>query len=117
MATGLFLLTAGLAWAAIRGSLSTNWVELDIALLIAGTGVSMALPTVPTAVLNAVDPKHAGSASGFNSADARTGGRGPKATARRVNSNADAPDTPPAHAATAARPKPSASTPARKRLK
>jgi len=53
MATGLFLQTAGFAWVAIRGSLSANWVELDIALLIAGVGVSMALPTVPTAVLNA----------------------------------------------------------------
>jgi EmrB/QacA subfamily drug resistance transporter len=66
MATGLFLLTAGLAWAAIRGSLSTNWVELDIALLIAGVGVSMALPTVPTAVLNAVAPRELGKASGIN---------------------------------------------------
>ena len=66
MATGLFLLTAGLAWAAIKGSLSTNWVELDIALLIAGAGVSMALPTVPTAVLNAVAPSELGKASGIN---------------------------------------------------
>ena len=66
MATGLFLLTAGLAWAAIRGSLSMNWVELDIALLIAGVGVSMALPTVPTAVLNAVAPSELGKASGIN---------------------------------------------------
>ena len=66
MATGLFMLTAGLAWAAIRGSLSTNWVELDIALLIAGVGVSMALPTVPTAVLNAVAPPELGKASGIN---------------------------------------------------
>jgi EmrB/QacA subfamily drug resistance transporter len=66
MATGLFLLTAGLAWAAIRGSLSTNWAELDIALLIAGVGVSMALPTVPTAVLNAVAPRELGKASGIN---------------------------------------------------
>jgi EmrB/QacA subfamily drug resistance transporter len=66
MATGLFLLTAGLAWAAVRGSLSTNWVELDIALLIAGVGVSMALPTVPTAVLNAVAPSELGKASGIN---------------------------------------------------
>jgi EmrB/QacA subfamily drug resistance transporter len=66
MATGLFLLTAGLAWAAIRGSLSTNWAELDIALLIAGAGVSMALPTVPTAVLNAVAPHELGKASGIN---------------------------------------------------
>jgi MFS family permease len=65
MATGLFMLTAGLAWAAVAGSLSTNWAELDVALLIAGVGISMALPTVPTAVLNAVAPrnwaKHQGS--------------------------------------------------------
>ena len=66
MATGLFLLTGGLAWAALSGSLSTNWVELDIALLIAGVGVSMALPTVPTAVLNAVAPPELGKASGIN---------------------------------------------------
>ena len=66
MATGLFLQTAGLAWVAVRGSLSTNWVELDIALLIAGVGVSMALPTVPTAVLNSVGPRELGKASGIN---------------------------------------------------
>jgi MFS family permease len=66
MATGLFLQTAGFAWVAVRGSLSTSWVELDIALLIAGAGVSMALPTVPTAVLNAVAPRDLGKASGIN---------------------------------------------------
>jgi len=66
MATGLFLQTAGFAWVAARGSLSTSWVELDIALLIAGAGVSMALPTVPTAVLNAVAPRDLGKASGIN---------------------------------------------------
>jgi EmrB/QacA subfamily drug resistance transporter len=66
MATGLFLQTAGLAWVAVRGSLSTSWVELDIALLIAGVGVSMALPTVPTAVLNSVAPRELGKASGIN---------------------------------------------------
>src|SRR5262249_60409647 len=66
VATGLFMLTAGLAWAAITGSLSTNWVELDIALLIAGVGVSMAPPTVPTAVLNAVALRELGKASGIN---------------------------------------------------
>jgi EmrB/QacA subfamily drug resistance transporter len=66
MAAGLFLQTAGLVWVAIRGSVSTNWVELDIALLIAGIGVSMALPTAPTAVLNAVAPRDLGKASGIN---------------------------------------------------
>jgi MFS family permease len=66
MAAGLFLQTAGLVWVAIRGSLSTSWVELDIALLVAGVGVSMALPTAPTAVLNAVAPRDLGKASGIN---------------------------------------------------
>jgi EmrB/QacA subfamily drug resistance transporter len=66
MATGLFLQTTGFVWVAVRGSLTTSWVELDIALLIAGIGISMALPTVPTAVLNAVAPEELGKASGIN---------------------------------------------------
>jgi EmrB/QacA subfamily drug resistance transporter len=63
---GLTMLTAGFAWVAWRGSLSTSWVELMIALLIAGIGISMALPTVPTAVLSAVAPDEMGKASGIN---------------------------------------------------
>ncbi len=52
MATGLFLLTAGLAWATVRGSMVASWVELDIALLVAGVGISMArCRRCPTAVL------------------------------------------------------------------
>ncbi len=66
MATGLFMQAAGFAWVAARGSLSASWVELDIALAMAGVGVSMALPTVPTAVLNAVRPDELGKASGIN---------------------------------------------------
>jgi EmrB/QacA subfamily drug resistance transporter len=63
---GLSMLTAGFVWVAWRGSLSTNWIELVIALLIAGVGISMALPTVPTAVLSAVPPDQMGKASGIN---------------------------------------------------
>src|SRR6516164_4817764 len=63
---GLSLLTAGLAWVAWRGSLGTRSIELVIALLIAGVGISMALPTVPTAVLSAVAPQEMGKASGIN---------------------------------------------------
>ena len=37
-----------------------------IALLVAGVGISMALPTVPTAVLSAVAPHEMGKASGIN---------------------------------------------------
>jgi EmrB/QacA subfamily drug resistance transporter len=66
MVSGLALQALGFAWVAARGSLHTNWVELVIALLVAGVGISMALPTVPTAVLNAVPPTQLGKASGIN---------------------------------------------------
>src|SRR6185437_2369332 len=63
---GLSMLTAGFAWVAWRGSVGTSWAELVIALLVAGVGISMALPTVPTAVLSAVAPQEMGKASGIN---------------------------------------------------
>jgi EmrB/QacA subfamily drug resistance transporter len=66
MATGLALQALGFAWVAARGSRDTSWVELVIALLVAGIGVSMALPTVPTTVLNAVATTQLGKASGVN---------------------------------------------------
>jgi EmrB/QacA subfamily drug resistance transporter len=66
MVSGLSLQALGFIWVAARGSLATSWIELDIALLIAGIGISMALPTVPTAVLSAVAPEEMGKASGIN---------------------------------------------------
>jgi MFS family permease len=63
---GLSLLTAGFVWVAWRGSMDTSWIELVVALLVAGVGISMALPTVPTAVLSAVAPDEMGKASGIN---------------------------------------------------
>ena len=66
MLTGLALQALGYAWAAVRGSLATSWVELVVALLVAGIGISMALPTVPTAVLSAVAEHEMGKASGVN---------------------------------------------------
>ncbi len=66
MVVGLSMLAAGFVWVAWRGSLATSWIELVIALLIAGVGISMALPTVPTAVLSAVAPHEMGKASGIN---------------------------------------------------
>jgi EmrB/QacA subfamily drug resistance transporter len=74
MVTGLALLTGGLTWVAVSGSLTTSWVELVLALLVAGIGISMALPTVPTAVLNAVAPDEMGKASGINYMAQRLGG-------------------------------------------
>jgi EmrB/QacA subfamily drug resistance transporter len=66
MVTGLTLQALGFAWVAARGSLQADWLELVLALSIAGIGISMALPTVPTAVLNAVTTAQLGKASGIN---------------------------------------------------
>ena len=66
MVAGLALQALGFSWVAARGSLTTSWIELAVALLIAGAGVSMALATVPTAVLSAVAPEQMGKASGIN---------------------------------------------------
>ncbi len=66
MVAGLALQALGFVWVAAHASLGTSWIELDIALLIAGIGISMALPTVPTAVLSAVAPQEMGKASGIN---------------------------------------------------
>jgi MFS family permease len=66
MVVGLALEAVGFAWIAARGSLATSWIEIDAALLVAGVGISMALPTVPTAVLSSVDPEEMGKASGIN---------------------------------------------------
>jgi EmrB/QacA subfamily drug resistance transporter len=63
---GLALETAGFAWVAARGSLGTGWVEIALALLLAGIGISIALPTVPTTVLGAVGEEEMGTASGIN---------------------------------------------------
>ncbi len=66
MVTGLSLQALGFIWVAAHGSMATSWIELDAALLVAGIGISMALPTVPTAVLSAVAPQEMGKASGIN---------------------------------------------------
>ena len=73
MITGLMLLTVSFAWVAWRGSLGTSWVELVIALFIGGVGISMALPTAPTAVMSAVAPQEMGKASGINYMSQRFG--------------------------------------------
>jgi EmrB/QacA subfamily drug resistance transporter len=66
MVAGLALQALGFTWVAARGSLGTSWIELDLALLVAGIGVSMALPTVPTTVLDAVTAEEMGKAAGIN---------------------------------------------------
>jgi EmrB/QacA subfamily drug resistance transporter len=65
IAVGLLLQTIGFAWVALNVSHAST-AAVVVALLIAGVGISMALPTVPTAVLNSVAPPEIGKASGIN---------------------------------------------------
>jgi EmrB/QacA subfamily drug resistance transporter len=62
---GLLLQTIGFAWVALNVSHAST-AAVVVALLIAGVGISMALPTVPTAVLNSVASTEIGKASGIN---------------------------------------------------
>jgi len=71
---GLTLQAAGFAWVALIGSPHASLLELLLALFVAGAGTSMALPTVPTAVLSSVAPSEMGKASGINNMMQRFGG-------------------------------------------
>jgi EmrB/QacA subfamily drug resistance transporter len=71
---GLALQAVGFAWVALIGSPHASLPELLLALFVAGAGTSMALPTVPTAVLNSVAPAEMGKASGINNMMQRFGG-------------------------------------------
>ncbi|HEX9353029.1 MAG TPA: DHA2 family efflux MFS transporter permease subunit [Streptosporangiaceae bacterium] len=73
IATGLLLQAIGLGWVALKASAATSTLELVLALLVAGIGISMALPTVPTAVLSAVTPSEMGKASGISNMMQRFG--------------------------------------------
>jgi MFS family permease len=69
---GLALQALGFAWIALRAT-HLSLAELLLVLFVAGVGISMALPAVPTAVLNAVDPAEMGTASGINNMMQRFG--------------------------------------------
>ena len=49
------------------------WVDVLPAMIVVALGLAVAVAPLTTAVLMSVDPAHTGSASGFNSAAARTG--------------------------------------------
>ena len=73
IATGLLLQAIGFGWVALKASAAASTLELVLALLVAGIGISMALPTVPTAVLSAVTPSEMGKASGISNMMQRFG--------------------------------------------
>jgi hypothetical protein len=56
LAAGMLLQGVGLAWFALIATTNVGYTHLVGALLVAGVGISMALPTTPTAALSAVPP-------------------------------------------------------------
>jgi EmrB/QacA subfamily drug resistance transporter len=74
MAAGMLLQGVGLGWFALLATSSVGYTHLVGPLIVAGVGLSMALPTTPTAALSAVAPADMGKASGANGTLQRFGG-------------------------------------------
>jgi MFS family permease len=74
MVTGLALQAIGLAWVADIATAHGGYARFVAPLIIAGVGISMALPTTATAALGAVPPADIGRASGVNNTLQRFGG-------------------------------------------
>jgi EmrB/QacA subfamily drug resistance transporter len=74
MVVGLALQAAGLAWVATIATPGMDYLQLGIALTIAGVGTSFCFPTVANAIMGGVPLQQAGVASGANSAIRELGG-------------------------------------------
>jgi MFS family permease len=74
MALGMLLQAAGLGWFALLATGTVGYGTLVVPLIIAGVGISMALPTTTAAALGSVTPAELGKASGANSTLQRFGG-------------------------------------------
>jgi EmrB/QacA subfamily drug resistance transporter len=74
LVTGLALQSIGMGWIALIADPGMAYGELVPALMIAGCGVSMALPAAQNAAVNAVDFQSIGKAAGINSTLRELGG-------------------------------------------
>jgi len=74
----------GLAWIAMISEAGASYGQFVAPLIIAGIGISMAIPIVSTAVLSAVSPRDMGKASGVNSTLQRFGAASAVAIAAAV---------------------------------
>lgn len=73
-ALGLAMQAAGMGWLALAATPSVPYWQLIAPMLIAGAGVSMAMPAAQSAVLNAVAPQQIGKASGVFNTGRQLGG-------------------------------------------
>ncbi|HET8672693.1 MAG TPA: DHA2 family efflux MFS transporter permease subunit [Thermoleophilaceae bacterium] len=71
---GLLLQAVGLGWFALEATGGAGYGALVLPLVVAGVGISMAIPSTPAAALGAVPPSDLGIASGANSTLQRFGG-------------------------------------------
>jgi nitrate/nitrite transporter NarK len=74
LTVGSVLVAVGLLLAIRIGAGANYWTTVLPSILVIALGMAGAAAPLTTAVLNSVDARHTGSASGFNSAAARTGG-------------------------------------------
>ncbi len=74
LATGMALMTVGLAWIAAVASPTVEYVRLVPAFIFAGTGMSLFFAPTASLVLAAVRPAEEGQASGANNAIREIGG-------------------------------------------
>ncbi|MGI4878961.1 MAG: MFS transporter [Janthinobacterium lividum] len=71
---GPLVVAAGFVLATRIGDGGSYWTSVFPALMVVSLGMAGAVAPLTTAVLTSVDQRHTGTASGFNSAVARTGG-------------------------------------------
>jgi predicted MFS family arabinose efflux permease len=71
---GPLVVALGFALATRTSAHASYWTTLFPALVIVATGMAGAVAPLTTAVMASVDARHVGTANGFNSAIARTGG-------------------------------------------
>jgi EmrB/QacA subfamily drug resistance transporter len=74
LAIGPVVVAVGFLLALRIGADADYWSDVLPAVVVLALGLSLAVAPLTTAVLGSVDARHTGSASGFNSAVARTGG-------------------------------------------
>ena len=74
MVAGLLLQAIGMGWIALIASPDMAYGELIAPMIIAGCGVSMAIPGVQSSVVGAVAPEAIGKAAGANSMMRQLGG-------------------------------------------